>query len=111
MLVVAVLLELTSLINIMALNSLNTTITANGSTAVPDWNGRLGAFLVSGTFDGATVKLEHQIGSEWVSLGVDTTVTSSGGAQFITPQDQLRVTVSGAGGSTNITVVVKPLVV
>lgn len=95
----------------MALNSLNTTITANGSTVVPDWNGRLGAFLVSGTFDGATAKLEHKIGSEWVALGVDATRTASGGAQFMTPQDELRVTVSGGGSSLSITAVVKPLVV
>jgi len=95
----------------MALKSLNTTVTANGETLVPDWNGRLGAFLASGDFDAATVKLQHQIGSEWVDVGIDTTLSSSGGAQFITPQSNLRVSVVGGGGSPNVTVIVKPLVI
>jgi hypothetical protein len=95
----------------MASKTLNTTVTANGDTLVPDWNGRLGAFLVAGTFDGATVKLQHKIGSTWVDLGSDTTVTADGGGQFITPQAELRVNVSSAGASTSVTVQVKPLVV
>lgn len=95
----------------MSLKSLNTTVTANGETLVPDWNGRLGAFLASGDFNGATVKLQHQIGYEWVDLGIDTTLSSSGGAQFITPQSNLRVSVSGGGSSLSVTLIVKPLVI
>lgn len=95
----------------MSLKSINTTVTANGETAVPDWNGRLGAFLASGTFDGATAKLQHKVGDEWVDLGIDTTLSSSGGAQFITPQSKLRVSVAGGGASVSITLIVKPLVV
>ncbi len=95
----------------MSLKSLNTTITTNSTVAVPDWNGRLGAFLVSGTFDGATVKLQHKIGAEWVDLGADVTVSSSGGGQFITPQSELRVSVSGGGASLSVTILVKPLVI
>jgi hypothetical protein len=95
----------------MSLKSLNTTVTANGETLVPDWNGRLGAFLASGNFDGATVKLQHKIGAEWVDVGIDTTLSSSGGAQFITPQSELRVSVSGGGASLSVTILVKPLVI
>jgi len=95
----------------MSLKSLNTTVTANGETLVPDWNGRLGAFLASGTFDGATVKLQHKIGAEWVDVGIDTTLSSSGGAQFITPQSDLRVSVSGGGAGLSVTILVKPLVI
>lgn len=95
----------------MSLKSLNTTITTNSTVAVPDWNGRLGAFLVSGTFDGATVKLQHKIGAEWVDLGADVTVSSSGGGQFITPQSELRVSVSGGGASLSVNAQVKPLVI
>lgn len=95
----------------MALKSLNTNITANGNTSVPDWNGRLGAFLLAGDLDGGTAKLQHQIGSEWVDLGADTTLSSAGGAQFITPQSQLRVNVAGGGASLDIIVLVKPLVI
>jgi hypothetical protein len=95
----------------MALKTINTTVTANGDTVVPDWNGRLGAFLAAGTFDGATVKLQHKIGSTWVDLGSDTTLTSDGGGQFITPQSELRVNTSSAGASTSITIIVKPLMV
>lgn len=92
----------------MALES--TTLTTTGTTDV-SWNGKLGAFLASGTFDGATVKLQHKIGSEWVDLGSDVTLSSAGGGQFITPQSELRVDLSSHGASTSITVAVKPLVV
>ena len=95
----------------MALKNLEATVTADGNTSVPDWNGRLGAFLAAGAFDGATVKLQHKIGSAWVDLGSDTTLTSDGGGQFITPQSELRVNTSAAGASTSITIQVKPLIV
>lgn len=95
----------------MSLKSLNTTVITNGATLVPDWNGRLGAFLVSGLFNGATVKLQHKIGAEWVDVGIDTSLSSSGGAQFITPQAELRVNVSGGGLGFGVTVIVKPLVI
>ena len=96
----------------MPLKSLHTTInTLSEDTLVPDWNGRLGAFLASGDFNGATVKLQHKIGAEWVDVGIDTTLSSSGGGQFITPQANLRVSVSGGNGSPSVTVIVKPLVI
>jgi hypothetical protein len=88
---------------------LNTTVTSDGNTTV-DGNGKLSAFLASGTFGGATVKLQHQVGANWVDLGTETTLTEAGGAQFITPQGSLRVNVSSAGGSTSVTVIVKPIV-
>ena len=94
----------------MPINSKETTVTADGNTTV-DWNGKLGAFLASGTFDGATAKLQHKIGSDWVDLGSDVTLTSAGGGQFITPQSELRVDLSSHGSSTSVTVAVKPLVV
>lgn len=86
------------------------TLTANGNTAV-DWNGKLGAFLASGTFDGATVKLQHKIGSTFVDLGADVTLTDVGGGQFITPQAELQINVADAGASTSVVVAVKALVV
>jgi hypothetical protein len=95
----------------MASKTINTTVTADGNTLVPDWNGRLGAFLAAGTFDGATVKLQQKIGSTWVDLGSDTTLTADGGGQFITPQSELRVNTSSAGAGTSITIIVKPLMV
>ncbi|MEL0160431.1 MAG: hypothetical protein VXA48_15925, partial [Deltaproteobacteria bacterium] len=51
--------------------------------------------LAAGTFDGATVKLQHQIGSTWVDLGSDTTLTADGGGQFITPQSSQLAAVTG----------------
>ncbi len=95
----------------MSLKSLNATVATNGATLVHDWNRRLGAFLASGAFNGAVVKLQHKIGAEWVDVGIDTTLSSSGGAQFITPQSELRVSVSGGGASLSVTVLVKPLVI
>jgi hypothetical protein len=95
----------------MPITSKQATVTATGTTELPSWNGKLGAFLASGTFDGATVKLQHKIGSEWVDLGPDVTLSAAGGGQFITPQSELRVDTDTAGTSTSITVIVKPLVV
>ena len=91
--------------------NLDATVTSNGDTLVPDWNGRLGAFLASGTFDGATVKLQHKVGDDWVDMGTDTTLTTAGGGQFITPQAQLRVNTFNAGASTSIKIIVKPLTI
>lgn len=95
----------------MPITSKEVTVTTTGTTELPAWNGKLGAFLASGTFDGATVKLQHKIGSEWVDLGTDVTLSAAGGGQFITPQSELRLNTSAAGASTSITVIVKPLVV
>lgn len=95
----------------MAVQSIKENLTSTGNTDLSTWNGRLGAFLVSGTFDGATVKLQHKVGSVYVDLGPDTTLTSDGGGQFITPQNNLRVNVSGGSGSIDVDVVVKPLVI
>jgi hypothetical protein len=94
----------------MALKNLEATVTADGNTSVPDWNGRLGAFLAAGAFDGATLTLQHKVGSSWVALGTETTLTAAGGGQFITPQSELRINVASAGAGTSVTVVVKPLV-
>lgn len=96
----------------MALKSINQNSTTNEIIEVPDWNGRIGAILASGNFDGATVSLQHKIGNNWVALGEETTLTVAGGGQFITPQSQLRVVISGGSQSSqSIDVVVKPIVI
>ena len=95
----------------MSRKPINPTVTTNAETLFPVRNGRLGAFLASGSFDGAVVKLQPKSGAEWVDVGIDTTLSSSGGAQFITPQSELRVSVSGGGASLSVTVLVKPLVI
>ena len=76
------------------------------------------AFFVEGVFDGATVKLQHRINNSWptggspgyVDVGTDTTLTASGGGLFVSPFSELAVNVASAGGSTNVKVVIKPVI-
>lgn len=99
-------------------------LTANGTYgpgSTPEVNpgtGGLMAFFVEGTFDGATVKLQHRINNSWytggspgyVDVGTDTTLTAAGGGLFVSPFSELAVNVASAGGSTNVKVVIKPVI-
>ena len=78
--------------------------------AVTSPNGKTNGFLVAGTFDGATVKLQHKIGDQWVDVGSHTTLTANGGGLFTTPVSNVRVNVSGAGSSFDVQVIIKPIV-
>lgn len=83
---------------------------ATTTPAVTAPNGKTNGFLVAGTFDGATVKLQHKIGTQWVDVGTHTTLTANGGGLFTTPVSNVRVNVSGAGSSFYVQVVIKPIV-
>jgi len=72
-------------------------------------NGKPSAFMVAGTFNSATVKLQHLIGSTYVDLGAETTLTTNGGGLFVTPASSLRIVISGATSGFTVTVVVKPI--
>ena len=80
-----------------------TTPAVNTSTGTPS------GFFVAGTFDGATVSLEQKIGTTWVALGDDTTLTGNGGGLFTTPLSDIRANVTGAGSSFSVKVVIKPI--
>ena len=72
-------------------------------------NGKPSGFLVAGTFDGATVKLQQLIGATYVDLGDETTLTTSGGGLFVTPVGTLRVAITGAGAGFSVTILIKPI--
>ena len=72
-------------------------------------NGKPSGFLVAGTFDGATVKLQQLIGATYVDLGNETTLTTSGGGLFVTPVGTLRVAITGAGAGFSVTILIKPI--
>lgn len=72
-------------------------------------NGKPSGFAVAGTFAGATVKLQHLIGSTYVDLGAETTVTANGGGLFITPVGSLRIVISGATAGFSVTIIIKPI--
>lgn len=85
------------------MNGLKKTYTANGSDTF-DHNGQAGVIAVAVAGSG-TITLSHNIG------GVDVTIDSfaaSGGAQFVSPKGELKVTASGISGAT-IHVEVQPL--
>jgi|TARA_R110000765_G_scaffold172519_2_gene277442 hypothetical protein len=77
--------------------------------AVTAGTGTPSGFFVAGTFDGATVSLEQKIGTSWVALGDDTTLTGNGGGLFTTPLSNIRANVTGAGASFSVKVVIKPI--
>lgn len=61
------------------------------------WIGGRGMFSVAGTFGGATVKLQF-LGPDaatWIDAGIETTLTTAGGALFELPQGLIRCAVSG----------------
>ena len=72
-------------------------------------NGKPSGFLVSGTFAGATVKLQQLIGSTYVDLGEETTLTESGGGLFVTPVGTLRIAISGGAAGFSVAILIKPI--
>ena len=103
-------------------NQTGVTLTANGtynSASTPAINAGSGlpmAYFCEGTFDGATVKLQHKITSlndgsspAYVDVGAHTTLTANGGAIFISPFSDLAVNVANDGTSTSVRVIIKPI--
>lgn len=72
-------------------------------------NGKPSGFLVAGTFAGATVKLQQLIGSTYVDLGSETTLTANGGGLFVTPISALRIAISGATTGFAVSILIKPI--
>jgi hypothetical protein len=79
--------------------------TANGSTQAVPVNGRHVSFVAAGTFGGATLTVEvsPDSGTTWVSTG--TTLTAAGAVEVTYGEGLLlRVTLSGATGTTSLNV-------
>ena len=79
--------------------------TANGSTEAVPVNGRHVSFIASGTFGGATltVEISPDGGTTWVSTG--STLTAAGVVELAYGEGtSLRVTLSGATGTTSVNV-------
>jgi len=96
----------------MAYQTLLTNQTTNGSgTGYPSPGGQA-MLIVSGTFDGATVtpEITHDSTDEgWVAINDDsgtavaiTAATNDGYIRWLPSEYSLRLTVSSAGGSTDI---------
>ena len=103
-------------------NHTGVTLTTDGtynSASTPAINSGTGkpmVFFCEGTFDGATIKLQHKITSlndgsspAYVDVGSHTTLTANGGAVFISPFSDLAVNVSNDGSSTSVRVIIKPI--
>ena len=85
--------------------------TATGSAV--QWPGGTGTFLAAGTFSGATVTLQmlSPDGTNYMTVGPDTTLTAAGGGNFLLPPCTLRCLVAGGppAGMYAFVVVDKPL--
>mgnify|MGYP003147572087 CR=1 FL=1 len=78
--------------------------TANGNSSQYYWDVGEGQVVVSGTFDGATVKLQlsPDDGTTWVDVGTASTFTAAGGAGFTVNACKLRINISAVGASSEI---------
>lgn len=86
-------------------------VTANGSSSVWRWTGGSATWVVTGTFDGATVTVEADndpdpLAQSWVTVR-GSSVTSPGTRHLLVPIGDVRLTLAGAGVSTDITATLK----
>lgn len=85
----------------------------NGSAtgSAKRWPGGVGVFTVSGTFSGATIKLQRLLpgGSTYVDVGVYTTLTAEGMGGFTLDECDVKVTISG-GPPSGIYAYIAPLI-
>lgn len=72
-----------------------TNASATGNAVI--WPGGRGTFLATGTFSGATVKLQvlGPDNTTWIDAGTYTTLTAAGAGNFDLPQGQIRAAVTG----------------
>ena len=96
----------------MSLKVISETLSADGSSAVLDWDGRfVGHFAAHGTFGSGTATLEYSLDDGSNYFSVDSTnlaYTEDGQGNFELPKCKLRVTVSGSISPT-IAVTVIPI--
>lgn len=71
---------------------------AGATGTAKQWPGGAGVFTVTGTFGGATVKLQQlgPDGTTWLDIsGGDATLTAPGQGGFVLPEGRIRASVSG----------------
>lgn len=70
---------------------------ASATGAWMPWNGGAGVFTVAGNFGGATVTLQFMgpDGVTAIPMGVDTTISTAGGAYFVFSSGRIRAAVTG----------------
>ena len=69
---------------------------ASATGQAQGWPGGVGAFLVRGTFGGATVRLQFQYDDTWLDVaGGDVDLTAQGGGGFFLPEGLIRAEVEG----------------
>ena len=81
--------------------------TSDGQSTAYEWPGGIGQFIVEGTWNGATVKLQVSPdgGTTWLDVGSDVTLTAAGIGNFElggSSNFKIRADLSSAGGSTSL---------
>ncbi len=76
--------------------------TANANSTVYQWNGGKGGFIVTGTFDTASVAVEFSADGTNYATGANGTLTAAGIVEFSMGPCLIRATVSSVGASTSI---------
>tara|TARA_R100001086_G_scaffold248981_2_gene187264 strand:+ start:61 stop:369 length:309 start_codon:yes stop_codon:yes gene_type:complete len=88
----------------MAFTKVLTNVSTDSSSSTYNWDVGEGQFVVSGTFDSATVKLQMSpdSGTTWIDVGTASTFTVDGAASFSLNSCKVRANVSSAGASTDV---------
>jgi|GEM_PF-5928765 hypothetical protein len=92
-----------------ALMTLLTDKTANGTSDAFNWAGGDGTLFVSGTPGGATVALQWQEGKTGTPHPLDDSVAlaAAGAVNFTLPPGWITAAITGASGTTSLTVEAK----
>ena len=77
-------------------------------TSVP-WNGGTGMFGANGTFNGATIKLQHKVGATLIDLGDAASFAATGAVIFTTAAPELNVNVANGSNTQGMKGVVLPV--
>ena len=74
------------------MTQLFTAQTSDGQSATIDWPGGFGSFVVGGTFNGTTTKLQMTPdgGTTWIDVGIDVQKAVAGIGNFSLPVCKLR---------------------
>ncbi len=84
------------------MKTLFTAQTANAASSVVEWSGGPGVFIVTGTFDTASIVLELSADGTNYTSGTSGTLTAEGAVSFSVGPCLLKATLSSVGASTSI---------
>jgi len=88
----------------------NGTLGVSTTPAINSTKGGSYAFLASGTFSSATLKLQHKVGGAFADIGSDASLTAPGGCVIKSPMTEFQLVITNrTAGDADLFVVLQPL--